>query len=189
MACLVWQVHYIRCVKPNAESVPHAFTVDLVAEQLRCAGMLEAVRISRAAYPHRLVREGVLKRFAPLGREEGGKAVGDALKAGGEKALKALLEALLAPEGYCIGKTKVFFKGSELPNLEARRTVLCSKRAVRIQSHARRKKASRYFYAVKKATPVVQAAARMRAAPQPAIRAARRVHASPTRRYDHPPPI
>ena len=40
----------------------------MVGEQLRCAGMLEAVRISRAAYPHRLPRAAVAKRFAPLAR-------------------------------------------------------------------------------------------------------------------------
>ena len=31
--------------------------------------MLEAVRISRAAYPHRLPRGAVARRFAPLARE------------------------------------------------------------------------------------------------------------------------
>ena len=36
------QVHYIRCVKPNPKSVSAEFDNALVAEQLRCAGALDA---------------------------------------------------------------------------------------------------------------------------------------------------
>ena len=43
------QVHYIRCVKPNPVASAEQFDTPLVADQLRFAGMQEAVRISRAA--------------------------------------------------------------------------------------------------------------------------------------------
>ena len=35
-------VHYVRCVKPNPKSVSAEFDNALVAEQLRCAGALDA---------------------------------------------------------------------------------------------------------------------------------------------------
>ena len=69
--------------------------------------MLEAVRISRAAYPHRLIRETVMLRFRPLAASEGGQSAKVKIGQSGEAGLKALLETLLPTGGYCIGKTKV----------------------------------------------------------------------------------
>ena len=106
----VTQVHYIRCVKPNAASKPHEFTKELVSEQLRCAGMLEAVRISRAAYPHRLPRGAVAKRFGPVAREE---------QNGGDLAAKALYAAveprhMTTPQlRAALGKAGIKFADSE----------------------------------------------------------------------------
>ena len=203
------QVHYIRCVKPNAQSVPHEFNTELVSEQLRCAGMLEAVRISRAAYPHRLPRPAVAKRFGPVavfeaGVARGGDVAAKALFAGiepkhmttvqlrnalksahvaysdkdsqdeliaavekqGTHGLNALLQLLLPPSaeyadgGFCVGKTKVFFKGSQLPMLETRLLALRTKRAVKLQSHARRRTSAKYWRRVKKAVPIIQSSMR-----------------------------
>ena len=123
-------------------------------------------------------REGVTKRFGPLAREEGGKASAAALNGkDAEAVLKATLTLVLPNGGYCIGHTKVFFKGSELPTLEARRLALCAKRAVRIQAHARRRAAAAFFRAAKKAAPTIQAAARKRMA----IRVARTRRLAATR--------
>ena len=48
--------HYVRCLKPNDHLVPDHFDPVIVAEQLKCGGILEAVRVSRAGftqhYPH-----------------------------------------------------------------------------------------------------------------------------------------
>ena len=86
-------MHYISCVKPNPQSVAKAFEDSLVTDQLRCAGMIEAVRISRAAYPNRLRHEYFLQRFGPLAPKSGG--------------LEAMLQQLLPDGGYCVGKTKI----------------------------------------------------------------------------------
>ena len=95
----------------------------------------------------------------------------------GRGGAQALLETLLPTGGYCIGKTKVrkspishrptsphhltphlpspppilkvFFKGSKLPTLEARRLDLCANQAVRLQAHARRRIAARFFHAAR----------------------------------------
>ena len=37
-------VHYIRCIKPNLASQPREFDMKHSGHQLRCAGVLEAVR-------------------------------------------------------------------------------------------------------------------------------------------------
>ena len=47
-------VHYVRCIKPNTVNQPQIFEMAHSALQLRCAGVLEAVRISRMACPNRM---------------------------------------------------------------------------------------------------------------------------------------
>lgn len=39
------KAHFVRCVKPSASSTPRAFEGPLVLDQLRCAGVVEAVRV------------------------------------------------------------------------------------------------------------------------------------------------
>lgn len=48
---------YVRCIKPNTKQLPMDIDSKLVAKQLRCAGMLEAIRIRKGGYP---VRRDVL---------------------------------------------------------------------------------------------------------------------------------
>jgi myosin-5 len=198
------QVHYIRCIKPNNKAVDKLFMDEMVGEQLRCAGMLEAVRISRAAYPHRLPRADVAKRFSPLARAvnpekargamldfavteprhmttaqlralltkcgvgfgsgDSQEALATKVEEAGASGLAQMMQILLPDGGYCLGKTKVFFKGSELPGLETRRLALAAKRAVQIQAHARRVAASAYYRRAKRAIPRIQAYARRRMA-------------------------
>lgn len=46
-------LHFVRCIKPNAALAPGQLTMDLVLQQLRCCGVLEVARVSRAGYPTR----------------------------------------------------------------------------------------------------------------------------------------
>lgn len=55
--------HYIRCLKPNDDLVPNRFEPKNVVEQLRCGGVLEAVRVSRAGYPTRFSHDVFFKRY------------------------------------------------------------------------------------------------------------------------------
>eukprot|EP00934_Nitzschia_sp_Nitz4_P002613 Nitzschia sp. Nitz4//scaffold49_size126201//105987//112119//NITZ4_003659-RA/size126201-augustus-gene-0.4-mRNA-1//1//CDS//3329553200//2603//frame0 len=55
--------HYIRCLKPNDDLVPDFFEPKNVVEQLRCGGVLEAVRVSRAGYPTRYPHDVFLARY------------------------------------------------------------------------------------------------------------------------------
>ena len=59
------EVQYVRCIKPNAEKSSVIFNRSMVVEQLRSAGMIEAITISRSAYPNHLSYEYVYS-FIPL---------------------------------------------------------------------------------------------------------------------------
>jgi ankyrin repeat protein len=59
--------HYVRCLKPNDELCPDYFEPKNIVEQLRCGGVLEAVRVSRAGYPTRYAHELFLARYYILG--------------------------------------------------------------------------------------------------------------------------
>ena len=58
--------HYVRCLKPNDKNVAGAFDEARIIEQLRCGGVLEAVRVSRAGYPTRMVHPQFNQRYRPL---------------------------------------------------------------------------------------------------------------------------
>jgi myosin-5 len=70
--------HYVRCLKPNDDLIPHRFDPQIIADQLRCAGVLEAIRVSRVGFPHRYFHEYFLQRYgilakASLSRRQSGK--------------------------------------------------------------------------------------------------------------------
>jgi Myosin head (motor domain) len=57
---------YIRCLKPNDVLVPNQFEIPIVAEQLRCGGVLEAVRVARAGFPQHYPHKEFVRRYRPL---------------------------------------------------------------------------------------------------------------------------
>eukprot|EP00547_Thalassionema_nitzschioides_P000618 CAMPEP_0194212660 /NCGR_PEP_ID=MMETSP0156-20130528/12686_1 /TAXON_ID=33649 /ORGANISM="Thalassionema nitzschioides, Strain L26-B" /LENGTH=2037 /DNA_ID=CAMNT_0038940531 /DNA_START=168 /DNA_END=6281 /DNA_ORIENTATION=+ len=59
--------HYIRCLKPNDDLIPNYFEPLNIVEQLRCGGVLEAVRVSRAGYPTRYTHNVFMARYYILG--------------------------------------------------------------------------------------------------------------------------
>jgi len=147
-------VHYVRCVKPNPKSVSAEFDNALVAEQLRCAGMLEAIRISRAAYPHRLPCGAFLQLFGGLAGAAAAKGATPVDRAGSAAA------ALLPDGGYCVGKTKVFLRPGVMPRLEARRTVRRAMAVIALQTAFRGQRARKAHKATLRATAAVQMAVR-----------------------------
>mmetsp|Transcript_19751 Transcript_19751/g.29324 ORF Transcript_19751/g.29324 Transcript_19751/m.29324 type:complete len:1152 (+) Transcript_19751:233-3688(+) len=55
--------HYVRCLKPNDHLVPDDYDEGIVAEQLRCGGILEAVRVSRAGFPQHYLHADFVQRY------------------------------------------------------------------------------------------------------------------------------
>ncbi len=62
--------HYIRCLKPNDALEPNNFDSAVIADQLRCAGILEAVRVSRVGYPQRYLHKTFVQRYQVLAMKE-----------------------------------------------------------------------------------------------------------------------
>jgi ankyrin repeat protein len=58
--------HYVRCLKPNDDLVPDCFNPVVIADQLRCAGVLEAIRVSRVGFPHRYSHDDFVARYHML---------------------------------------------------------------------------------------------------------------------------
>ena len=74
-------VQYIRCIKPNANKSSTEYSLEMVVNQLRCAGVIEAIRISRAAYPNRMLYTEFCEQFEiilPRVTEEASTSVSEA---------------------------------------------------------------------------------------------------------------
>jgi myosin-5 len=119
------QSRYIRCVKPNTIKAPNVMMHMTTIEQLRCAGVVAAVTISRSAFPNRLDHRACLERFKVLNKKKGSK---DAAVADPKDAVNKFLERVLEPlqkteekAVFVVGKTRVYFKMGVLEFLEAER--------------------------------------------------------------------
>ena len=62
--------HYVRCLKPNDMLVPEHFDTGVVAEQLKCGGILEAVRVARAGFTQHYPHTDFLRRYKTLAWKE-----------------------------------------------------------------------------------------------------------------------
>ena len=58
--------HFVRCIKPNLIKAPGVWEDEIVSKQLRCSGVMEAVRVIAAGYPDRVPHSEILGRFAAL---------------------------------------------------------------------------------------------------------------------------
>jgi myosin heavy subunit len=59
-------VQYVRCIKPNSAKSNQLFFMQMVVEQLRCAGVIEAIRITREGFPNKILHKDFLDRFSLL---------------------------------------------------------------------------------------------------------------------------
>ncbi len=59
-------LHFVRCIKPNAEQLAGSFDEQLILHQLRCCGVLEVARIARAGYPTRYRHREFAERYKLL---------------------------------------------------------------------------------------------------------------------------
>ncbi|TDH72237.1 uncharacterized protein CCR75_005603 [Bremia lactucae] len=119
-------VHYVRCIKPNPIKSATVMDQSMVVSQLRCAGVIEAIRISRAAYPNRLQHTEILNKFW-LFVPSGGNTV--------EEKCQLLMDKLKleTPRQYQMGKTRVYFQLGVLEELEDRRKKFLDAKATFLQ--------------------------------------------------------
>ncbi|XP_023549120.1 myosin-12 isoform X2 [Cucurbita pepo subsp. pepo] len=136
--------HYIRCVKPNAVLKPGIFENFNVLNQLRCGGVLEAIRISCAGYPTKRTFDEFLDRFGMLAP--------DISDGSDEKSACIAICDRMSLKGYQIGKTKVFLRAGQMAEMDARRTEILANAVRRIQRQIRTHLTRKEFIALRKAT-------------------------------------
>ncbi|VEU39398.1 unnamed protein product [Pseudo-nitzschia multistriata] len=129
---------YIRCVKPNTRKAKCVMMHNTTLDQLRSAGVVAAVTISRSAFPSKLDFPDVLYRYGILNPEKD-KAYPDD-KAEIDEMLTTVLKRFektrkdgSISKAFAVGKTKCYFKGGCLEFLESEKAKIWFKWAVKIQ--------------------------------------------------------
>jgi myosin-5 len=150
-------VQYVRCIKPNKNKLPAGppkagptnFEMGMVIEQLRSAGVVNAVKVSRKTFPTRMLRTEYVHRFTILLA-----SASKAPAASDDAGLKAMVEEGIARyplpsadptkasasdgvSAYAIGKTKVFFAAGVLEAMEDGRLEAMLGQVISIQCAAR----------------------------------------------------
>ncbi|XP_022732058.1 myosin-15-like isoform X5 [Durio zibethinus] len=142
--------HYIRCVKPNLLNRPHKFENLSILHQLRCGGVLEAVRISLAGYPTRRTYSEFVDRFGLLAPEFVDTSYD-------EKQLTEEILRKLNLENFQLGKRKVFLRAGQIGVLDSRRAEVLDTAAKCVQRRFRTFIAHRNFISVRVAAIALQA--------------------------------
>lgn len=170
------QTRYIRCIKPNPEKQPLKMNMLSSAEQLRCAGVVAAVTISRVAFPNRLMHETALERFSCISDvtldsliQKRKEATEDDLT-GYKDVVAEVFEGLLKEmevekagsvvKAFECGKSRIYFRLGALESLEAKRLVALGVFAVAIQRTIRGFTARSIFWKIRYAAVLSQANAR-----------------------------
>ncbi|KAG8483198.1 hypothetical protein CXB51_022205 [Gossypium anomalum] len=130
--------HYVRCIKPNNALKPGIFENNNILQQLRCGGVMEAIRISTAGFPSRKMFREFINRFSILAPEVLNGSYNDVA------ASKRILEKSNL-SGYQVGKTKVFLRAGQMAELDARRGAVLGVSAIVIQRKVRAYLSRRHF--------------------------------------------
>jgi len=137
---------YIRCLKPNKAKVPIKMEHIGTVEQLRCAGVVAAVTITRSAFPNRFENEIARFRYVTMWDKKKfpSKKTDDDLP---EEAMKKDCEALMncalrerevdGKKAFVVGRTRTYFRAGALEYLESNRSAGMDSQAVVVQAAAR----------------------------------------------------
>ncbi|XP_024151116.1 unconventional myosin-IXAa isoform X8 [Oryzias melastigma] len=140
--------YFVKCIRSNADKLPLRFNDNLVLRQLRYTGMLETVRIRQSGYNFKYSFEDFIHHFRVL------------LPPGASAARENIQECLgqldLQPDGYQVGKTKVFLREAQRQQLQAslHREVL--RRIVTLQRRFRARLERRQFVRMREAAGCIQ---------------------------------
>merc|ERR1712176_912813 len=141
---------YIRCIKPNTQKVPSIMQHVSTIEQLRCAGVVAAVTLSRSAFPNRIENKTVKFKFSSMwdrtkypskGKSDMDPA--EKLKYDCDALLTCALKSFESTEDgklkkiFVVGKTRSYFRMGALEYLEANRTKEMGSQVVSIQRYIR----------------------------------------------------
>jgi len=143
--------HFVRCVNPNGQKKPRVFDKLNVLKQLRCGGVIEAVRMARERYPCRYLHDLFLFTYgclAPQIQQSGGDV---------KSMTGRLVQELQIPsEQWKMGKTKIFLRREVIDVLDKRRAQLVGKYALKIQKRARQYVAAKKVQWLMRTRPAAQ---------------------------------
>jgi len=147
------ETRYIRCIKPNEPLIPEKVDHNTILRQLKCAGLVTAIDLSRESFPSKIPFELADERFTCL------------LDLTSRQILKELplhdriqfmMSQVFAPVlevyrncdftlPYACGKTRVYFRAGALELLESMRRDYYEARALMVQKTARSFLAKRQY--------------------------------------------
>eukprot|EP00803_Ostreobium_quekettii_P000595 evm.model.scf_649.4 EVM.evm.TU.scf_649.4 scf_649:26519-48447(+) len=142
--------HYIRCIKPNSVNQPMNYENVYCLHQLRCGGVLEAVRISCAGYPTKRLYGDFVDHFWPLAIKQYHGNVSD-------KELCKEIVTKAGVEDFQMGISKLFLRSGGLAILDKKRTELLMASATRIQKSVKGYLQRKRYQKTLKAVVVIQA--------------------------------
>merc|ERR1719300_2183642 len=105
--------YFVRCINPNKQRSAEIWTEEIVEHQLRCGGLIEALRVLSLGYPTRVPYQELYDKYHasvdnPLLRNMGAATFTTSL----------LIAFDVAEEDYELGLTKIFFKPAKAAVLE-----------------------------------------------------------------------
>lgn len=145
--------HFIRCMKPNDAKEKDRLDAPMCLQQLRYAGVFEAVKIRQLGFPFRWTHDAFFKRYRMIGgpRSRSVRVSPSSSFTELARVLLAEMEAEAPVLGECrFGKTMVLYRADQHRYLEAQREISREK-AVRFLERIYRGHAGRIHFAALKA--------------------------------------
>jgi myosin heavy subunit len=107
---------FIRCIKPNPLLLPITFDDHYTVEQIRALGLVQVCSVMKVGLPVRISFADFKKALGPLVAEAEAMFQGQSE----EVLISSLLFAFDIPKDvYQLGRTRLFFRSSQLENLDA----------------------------------------------------------------------
>jgi myosin heavy subunit len=116
--------YYIRCIKPNDKNVCELFDRIRVNQQIKYSGVLSAIKVSRAGYPIRFLKNDFTKRYNIIKKFYLDESL--------------FLKENMENDSYETGKTKIFLKNNAYDFLEDERNNAINDSVITIQAYWRR---------------------------------------------------
>eukprot|EP00741_Cyanophora_paradoxa_P024937 tig00000056_g24071.t1 len=127
-------LNFVCCIKPNNVAQPSNFMHDYVVHQLRCAGVVEAIKVSRSMYPYRLLHSDFVNRFCFLVPSSKIRNLPP------QQACQVILDSLsVSGHSFQFGLTKIFFGPGQLEALNDMREAKLGEYCRKIQAVIRRR--------------------------------------------------
>lgn len=154
-------VHYIRCIKPNAKKEAWEFDSSMVLSQLQACGILETLQLSAAGYPARQTYDEFAKRYYMLCHStQWTSKIQDMCDTILRKVAEGVDRQSSELSKYQLGRKKIFLRAGILAVLEEKRTSRLHALATLIQKNLRCKYDRKRYVKTRASIVAIQAITR-----------------------------